>query len=596
MRILLLPLMLAGGAWAGDQVVLSRDGWFRLKSGETFMPLGGFHGNVLPVARLNLSAEESARVEPHIWEAQKTDGQGHVDLWDASDEMLRRWFRMLAADGVTAIRLFARARVGSDVLDLCGKLNPELKQVFHRTFAAARPHGIRFLLQILPEPGSMCYVRRDSIEKRALPRYSREELEKLTPAQRRFLVEKRLVKPPRRLFTDRDVLACQKLYLEEALEWVAAEPQIFALEIYNEQGWSSAGLEGKYQHVFTFPWEGDEIRWTAEIVRTIRKRLPKMLVTLSHPGFGVTGYDPLKWSRAAGADFYSSHMYAGLSGENREIDFAAASAATGLIIRAGVVNFKGEWGVFDSPVPEEVKRFSHRDAIWLSLLGREPGFLQWTYEFPEEYRWPAKVIGALPKGFSPARPEVQIEIGEAYRAFHTDSRYRGFVPGQLFPAFPFNAEKQADANLQKMFAAYKRSLEIGVPVAFTMGGRGAMSLEEFAALDPAKLKRPLQATGGYQLTWLKDAKSPLWIGYLRRRKIQGFGTKRIHYVGVPEEGELAIKLDLPAGRYRVRLISLGADRLESRVAAARETIPVAEKTSDDYVVVITRESVRLGLE
>lgn len=594
MRIALL--LVAALALAEEPVVLSRDGWFRLRSGELFVPLGGFHGNVLPVSRLNLSPEELRRVEPHLWDAQKTDGLGHVDLWDASDEMLRGWFRRLAEDGVTAVRLFARARVGNDVLDLCGKLNPELKAVFHRAFAAARPHGIRFLLQILPEPGSWCYTRPDSIETRALPRFSKEELARLTPAQRRFLIEKRTV-PPEDMFTDPDVLACQKLYLKEALDWVAAEPQIFALEIYNEQGWSSAGLDDKFQNVFTFPWEASEIRWTKEIVRTIRKRLPHMLVTLSHPGFGITGYDPLKWSKQARVSFYSSHMYAGLCGENQAIDFAAASAATGLFIAAGIVNFKGEWGVFDSPVPMDVKRFSHRDAIWLSLLAREPGFFQWTYEFPEEYRWPARVFKALPKSFSPARPSVRVEIGEAYQAFHTNSRYPGFVPGRLFPTFPFNTHKQADENLQKMFAAYRRSLDLGVPIAFTMGRRGAMPLEQFLAREAAAFRRPIRAEGGYQLTWLKDAKSPLWIAYLRKRHIQGFGTRRKHYVGVPEEGRLEIRFELPPGRmYRARLINLNAGDVTSHGIAARHNLMVAERTSDDYVLIVTPADVTLDLD
>lgn len=583
MLLLLFACLSAFAAPPAQQIKLSKDGWFRNTRGELWVPLGGFHANVLPLSRLNLTAEERAKVA-YIWSGQKTDDQGHVDLRDASDAMLDRWFKTLAADGVTALRLFARARVGNDVLDLCGKLNPELKQVFHRAFAAARPYGIRFQLQILPEPGSMCYLNRRSIAERVLPRYSKEELAALTPAQKRFLVDgKRLTLAE--LFTDQDALACQKLYLAQALDWIATEPQVFALEIYNEQGWTRAPFDGKYDYTYTFPYEDAEIRWSAELIRTIKQRLPNMLVTLSHPGFGITGYDPFKWSRPAGVDFYSPHLYAGLGGDSSSIDFAAVTAASALIINAGVPNFYGEWDIFSSPVPMELRRFSHRDAVWLSLLSGQPGFFQWTYEFPDEYRWPGKVFSRLPKKFSPARPKVEVEIGEVYRTFQDNTRYPAFVPGKLFPGFPFNRQKQNDENLQKMFRAYQRSLDIGVPIAFTMDRKGAMSLEDFVAADAAKFQRPIQAIGGYQLTWLKDAKSPLWLAYLRKRRIE---TYKSHHVGVPEEAPLEVRFDLPKGRYRVRLIDLTADRDETRSISSTDSLKLSEKTNHDYVMVVSR--------
>ena len=43
------------------------------------------------------------------------------------------------------------------------------------------------------------------------------------------------------LFTDEDVLACQKQYLHEVLERIAAEPQVFALEIYKAGDTSAPG-------------------------------------------------------------------------------------------------------------------------------------------------------------------------------------------------------------------------------------------------------------------------------------------------------------------------------------------------------------------
>jgi len=565
-----------------EEVRLAPDGMLRFDGGRMFCALGGFHANVLPLARLKLSEAEMERVRPYIWSAQKTDDQGHVDLWDASDVMMDQWFRQLAADGVTALRLFARARVGNDVLDLCGKLNPELKQVFHRAYAMARPYGIRFLQQILPEPGSSCYVSRNSIERRVLPRFSSEELGRLTPSQRRFMEQGKRV-TLQESFTDADVLACQKLYLEQATDWIATEPQVFAVEIYNEQGWNGR----QYQ----FPVEDAEIRWSKEIVSAIKKRLPRMLVTLSHPGFGITGYDPFKWVRGAGVDFYSPHAYAGLSGEGPSIDFAAVTAASSLIMNAGAPGFYGEWGVFSSPVPLELKRFSHRDAIWLCLLGGETGFLQWTNEFPEEYRWPSRIMRALPRNFSPAHPEVEVEIGEDYRRFQDNTRYAAYVPGK-FPGFELNREKQRDENIQRIFAAYQRSLDAGTPIRFTLDGKGGIPLDQFADLDLARARRAIKAAGGYQMRYLKDAHNPLWLAYFRKRRVLAFGS---HYVGVPEAAPLEIRLELPRGRYTMRLLNLNSGKMATMAADAGQVFTVSPNTSDDYVLVVTGGRVKLEL-
>lgn len=574
-------LLAAGGApraaaGMSSPVRLGRDGWFRLADGALYVPLGGFHGNVMPVSLLKLDEAERARLQPHLW-------NGHLDLFDAPKPVLDQWFGFLADNGVTAIRLFPRARVGLKLLDACGKLDTELQAAFQRAFDAARPHGIRFLLQIIGEPGRTCYRNRQALEEHVIPRLSPDELAKATAAQKRFLMEKRAVSAEDFL-TDPDVLACTKLYLEQALDWVAKEPQVFALEVYNEQGWSGAPIDGKQQHVFTFPWEDEEIRWTAEVVRFLKQRLPEMPVCLSHPGFGVTGFDPLKWTRPTGVDFYSSHAYAGLCGETAQADFPLVSAATSAIVWAGIVNFPGEWGILNSKAPEAILRRNHRDALWLGLLARAPGFMQWEFPFPEEYRWPKKVFAALPKGFSPAPPEVAVEIGPAYRDFHTNSRYPLYSPDKLFPAFPFHGKKKQDPNIQRIYAAFRRSLEIGVPIRFVMGEANALSLDGFVAADPARFRRPVQAVGGYQLAFLEDPKLRVLVAYLRSRRVEQVSG---HFLAVPVEAPLSVKLSLPDGSYALSIVNLCTDGTERRAVKADATIAISAKTGDDYLLAIT---------
>ncbi len=541
-------------------VRLAPDGWFRTGSGELFVPLGGFHANMIPLSMVKLSPEERSRAGPHIWADQKTEGFGHIDLWDASDELMRQWFGILASNGITAVRLFPRARIGEDVLDICGRLNPMLRDVFHRAFAAARPYGIRVLLQIVPEPWLTGYMSRDALERYALPHYTAEDLARLTPAQRRFLIDRKLVsRESGDWFTDPDVLACQKQYLEEALAWVAGEPQVFALELYNEQG--------------SGPDEAAELRWTEHIVRFIKQRLPEMPVTISHPGSGLTAYDPLKWSRQAGVDFYSSHLYAGQCGENPSIDFAAVTGATTALLRAGIVNFPGEWGVLDSKAPREMQRRSHRDALWLSLLAGGPGFMQWTYDFPDEYRRASEIFHSLPKRFSPRASPVMVDVGRAYREFHDETRYA--------PAERFKAAKRGDANLRAMYDAYRHSLDIGVPVSFSLSG--GVALERFLKSKAKAFPRPIEAQGGYQLAYLSDPDSRIWIAYLRNRTVRAFGP---HFLGVPRESKLRLRFRLPDLSYDAEVIDLESGGVLRRTINRGETLEIARRSSSDYVLVV----------
>ena len=566
--IIISHLTMAGMA---NPIRLSQDGWFRYEDGLAFIPLGGFHGNVMPMSLLKLEDGERKRLEPYLW-------TGHLDLFDATEPILHQWFKYLADNGVNSLRLFPRARVGLDVLDLCGKVNPELKDAFHRAFAIAKEYNIRFLLQIMPEPGRTGYINHNSLERHVLPRFTQEELNNLIPSQKRFLLEKKTV-GMKEYFTDPDVLACQKLFLENVLDWVAEEPQIFALEIYNEQGWSGERVQGKWEHAFTFSFEDEEIQWSSEIVKAIKAKLPEMPVCLSHPGFGVIGYDPLKWSFGAGVDFYSSHLYAGLCGAKDDIDFPAVTAVTSAIINAGLINFPGEWGVLDSKAPESIRRRNHRDAIWLTLLTGSPGFMQWEYDFPEEYKWAHKVFHALPKDFSPEKSKIAVEIGSAYREFQTNTRYANFTTEKWFSPWEFNRQKKTDANIRKIFSAYFRSLELGAPIRFVMDRKDSVSLDNPFSAVP---ERPIQVDGGYQISYIHD--KHIFVGYLRNRKIENFSG---HYLGVPVESPLNIKLDLPAGKYEIQIINLEKDTIQGYNIGNSEEIKVADKTSDDYVIIVT---------
>lgn len=580
---LLAAVLVAGGCaqkrMASD-IRLEKDGYFRTGGGELFVPLGGFHGNMASLSMLKLSDEQRQQLDGRLWKGE------YLDLVDLPDEVLAEYFKVLADHGVTALRLFPRANVSHDVLDLCGKANTRLRDQFTRVFAAARPYEIRFLLQIMPEPDRTGYLIPKTLADVVRPAFSEAELSRLSEAQKRFIIDGKNVSK-REWFTDADVRACQRQYLDEILEWVAGQEQIFALEIYNEQGWTSLDLEnskGEKQrtYVFTYVWEQEEIDWTADVIRQIKRRLPRMPVCISHPGFGAVGFDPMRWMRGTGADFYSSHLYAGLCGESDQMDFAGVTAATAALVQWP--NFPGEWGVLSDGVPAHLRRRSARDAIWLDLLAGAPGFMQWRHEFLEEYRPVGQVLSWLPARFTREKPTIAVDMAGVYAQLHEDTRYSGYKSGELFAAFPFNKRKQQDPAARAIFAAWRTSLDSGVPIRFAMGERGAVALETVTPDYLQQQSRPIRLEGGYQLAWMKDARSNTYVGYARGRAVRMI---RGIYVAVPLESPLKLCVDLPKGEYQLRLLNLETGTLHEQRIAHNASLTISENTADDYVICLS---------
>jgi hypothetical protein len=564
-------------------------GMFRVvddgRAERLYVPLGGLHGNVVPLELLELSDEQRLELKDKLW-------REHVDILDCPEDALEKWFAHLQANGVTCLRLFPRLRVGGDLLELCGKLNPEMQVEMARVFRLARPYGIRFLLQILPEPGRTGYRNRHAMAAMVQPRFSKHELQTLPAAQKRFVVDNKRV-PMQQFFLDPDVWTCQQMFLRDALDWLASrEPQVFALELYNEQGWQGGWVNGESKHVMTFDFEQPEIDWSHNVTAMIHQRMPGVPVTLSHAGFGLTAFDPLKWHGGAGTDFYSSHMYNGLIGAGPHADFAAATAATAAILRAKAVNFPGEWGILNDDPPADLRRLGHRDAIWLTLMAGGPGFLQWTFEFLDEYRWPQRVFSALPADFSPAQPELTVDITEAYRTFHDNTRYPLFTDTQAFDAFAFMRNKGGklkDENLRKMYAAYTKSLRHQRPVQFVIDDHAEadFALDAYLTADLSAHAQPLASIqDGWEMSWLKDVDRPIYVAYFRSRTTRNIESV---WLGEPTDRPLSVKLNLPDGNYRAYWsdVDPASTRVSSADVSADDVLPVSiDSEASNYMLLI----------
>lgn len=587
---------------AGGEAVsmhLDEDGYFRRGDGRLFVPLGGLHGNVAPLRHLTVSARQREvwRRNDLIWEAR---GHAHgqaVDLVDLDETQLRAWFEKLRDCGINSLRLFPRRRVDTELLDQIGRLNRAFTEDLSRVFEIGAEYGLHFQLMLLGEPWRTGYSNAEALERHVLPAYDKATLDKLTPAQRRFLVERRLAQPPR-FFSDADVRACQEAFLREAADWLRGHPNVFAVELYNEQGWwKNNTIDGRRQKVFVSPAEeADEITWSAVMTRIIRERMPGMPICLSHPGFGVTAYDPRLWVEQADVDFYSTHQYVGLDGTHEQVDFAATTGATAAILSAISPHAFGEWGWLDPLVDDRVRRRVHRDAIWLSLLAGAAGFMQWPFECLEEYRWVRRIVDALPPDFTPGPAELAVDISAAYAALHDPDRYPMLMDGKPLPAFIANRRKQADEHYRVILQAYHRGLEAGVPVRFTMrdgveaaGGGAAMSLEAFNATDLAALPRPLRADGGFQLTWMHDSEARVYIAYLRSRRIE---EHRGQWIGMPNPADLTLRFNLPASAagepsWRMTLVNLETGAVRAEDVHADAAVEAARRTTDDYVLIVS---------
>jgi len=387
---------------------------FAPRLGDTYLVFGGFYGNVISTEDLRAEEPDNADLKKLL---AGSEGKEWIE-WDvASEELWHAWFGHLSRRGVTALRVFPRRKINGDVLDLCGKLNQPLVELMGRFFAAAQPYGIRFLLILMPEPDQTGYEKKEVLKRWVIPAYKKSEMAKLTAAQKRFVVEQRTVSLAD-YFSDPDVWACQRQYLDAVLEWVKKEPQIFALEIVNEQGWWGE----------RFHWDLEEatIAWGSRVVEYVRKRAPHIPIGMSHPGFGILGYEPLRWLHEMPVDFYSPHLYASLGGERRGIDFGLVTEVVMNYSSAVKCAFMGEWGILSNKVNRRLRQLALRDAIWFSVLNGSPGLFQWNngahYSF--EYRKAREILEPLrldQKGRR--RPLIGIDIRRAAAALAANDLY-----------------------------------------------------------------------------------------------------------------------------------------------------------------------------
>ena len=326
-------------------VTIGDSGYFRTADGQGWLPLGGFYANWVG----NVPAEGEA-------------GRQLTSFVDTTDEQKTTWLKFLADNGVTAMRFMLRAHRpgGMEPLDIGGKVNPELYAEALRYMDLARPFGIRFLLVLHEDYTKPMYFNAEYREQFCLPVWQGLDQTKLTPAQRRFVVEGRLLDKIEDKYTDPDAMACQDLYATELINYLQHNPQVFAYELENEQ-------------------VGVPREWINHACEVIRKVDPRTPICMSHGGGGLHTGDPYYWRTQSTIDFYTYHLYP-TGTTNPDVDYGLATDVLTRYGRMAGRCFYGECvgDEFGYGAAEPVRRQVARDLIWYSLVNANPGCFFWN--------------------------------------------------------------------------------------------------------------------------------------------------------------------------------------------------------------------------
>jgi hypothetical protein len=531
-------------------VKLTPNGYMVLDDGKLYMPLGGFYANwpsalPQPDGRVGRALDLfTCGPAPYQW--------GYP--WPPEvEKQVADFLALCHSHGITGLRLMLRN------MDLVGRADQvQVKAVLHM-LDLARPLGIRFNVALLEDYDKPPYCNAEVLEKVVLPHYGNTELDNLPSYRRRFLVEKRLLGNQAAKYTDPEAIACQKDYLRDLLPHLMGRDEIFCYEFENEM---------------VFP----PMSWVNEMADFIRGIDPRTLV-LGNPG-PHEWPEPRRWARSQ-IDLFCYHPYndGDPSADHGAIVFMRSKWAAA----AGKPFLTGEGGINQNRWQADVKKCSFpygargmRDQIWTSLCCGANGAFMWT-------------------------PEHELELSEfgsvepALRALGLDLRTMSRKRPGVCVVMPDD-----DSANGKAYAVAWRLLDAGVdfdtvPVAAARGYERVLRLAE---VDPARIGEAVSGLAselgrpakGYQMCYLADAKRQSVLIYLRNVAggIVNLGDSRALYLRDPQPARAEIHLQSPAKRWNVRAFDLDALQPVPVVLEADGTVLVADSSSHDYAVALTR--------
>ena len=574
---------------------------FRLENGERYIPLGQF-GCYFST---DYVGEELAADSQH--------GGRLMEFQHATRGVWQKLFRFFSEeDGATAIRMFPRGDSGGSAwegLDIGGRVNRPLLDKIRDYLREAEPYGIRLQLCLFTEPECSFYCQPYTRTYWGTRLWTREEIAAASPEQRRFLEHPEDLVSYDRFFSDPDVRACCHRFLDEIIPELADFDSLFAVELFNESGWASPHADP----MNTFRWEDtpDYLDWHRDMTEHIHRLAPGLPVSVSNPGVGLLGHDPIHWAREIRPDFFSLHNYPDICGSRPGMDYAAITDMSLQYVSAAVPVMMGEWEALPLRRAEwegakELLTLLSRDMVWMTLLSGAPGCISWLARGYGQYHAVREVFGTLEDRSLIPDPPLSIDVSEAQRAL--EELWRGGERACRFPSWKWCPDRSATDGrhrfcvkaespaYRKLLDAEQWSLETGVPFRFVLGddsGSGgrivrlsALKREDFLACGPA-----LEPVPGYGQKVLLADGGRIGLVYLRCT-----GTPWSHMVddgqgGQAEQFSLRRREPVPVsfvstGTWsRIRVYDLDEGRFREDLSSSPAS-PVL--TDRDFVVILEK--------
>ena len=360
----------AGKPWEQEGLIrLGGNGWFITAEGRPYVPWG--------YATIGLYAPDSELISrlagPNAW-------------CHASDEDVRNWIGLLASYGVNCVRFGVTVDAANICGDTGGHASPWMLQRLRHFLDLIGPLGVRAV-------PVMWWGHYRNFGYQGIPAYD-------------ALISKQadwFIKPA--------ALALHQQYVREVVSAFKDDPRILAWEVMNETCRAGDDIEGA-------------IRWSNEIIKTMRECSPKHLVTTS--ACEATPNPELAWINGANIDFFNYHEYPTypdysrtaklLGGVTHEI--GAYAAVMTLSDRLGRrVSLLGETGndrLREASYPE-VRQLITRDCLWLSFLHGSPGGIAWdAIADPREFDVLSQITRQIAwTCFVPAPTSVVVKVMDA---------------------------------------------------------------------------------------------------------------------------------------------------------------------------------------
>ncbi len=567
--------------------------FFKNKDGSLYLPLGIF-GCYFSAAFIG---EEPGMPTRH--------GEGLLQFQRLTKSQWRKFFSWLQKQGYTALRMFPRGdSIGSawEGLDRGGSVNRTLFDTLTSYMKTAREYGIRFQVCLFTQPECSVYCNR--LTKTAFGHPAPTAAQLASPlsdgmpppsgSPDREDAANELV-PYERYFSDETVRRLNKSYLDEIIPLLAQNEDVFAVELYNETGWSSPN--SLIPNAFRWEYKDDIIGWCSDMTAHIRKLAPGLPVCVSNPGVGLLGHDPAEWQKKIRPDFFSVHNYPDCCGHFPGLDYAMMSDATLKYTMSAGRAMYGEWQCLNrGEITRQDEQLLARDMIWMSLLSGAPGTISWLGQSWGEYLSAGRIFRSL-EGTDLDRcpPAIGIDVADLYKnllACEEDpdpacSMPEGYwcpdtgAPDRLHRF----CKKFGGGAYEHLMRTEKTALESGADFDFTFEPE-KYALKDLSAPDPFL---PVVVPEGYHVKYMA-AEGGAFLAYLRN-----YANKpviRYHKDGTPFEmfalrdrRPVRLRIMRNAVTDDMKLDIFDLDRAAYTAEGSKEKSYDAGVTSHDFILV-----------